>query len=291
MKILYYSGGMTGSGHVVTGVAMGNALKRKKIECEYSILCGREFADLASDFCHIIIPSEDSKALSRERFHSSELYCAIRDFDPDVMLVDLYWFPIHFFLDELKCKKLLICRQIEDRFFKIRLPNQTLVLNPSQYDLIIKTEPFESGISMRSINPLVIRNRDEILSRERALELLGVDGEGPICLIAYNGVEGEFETIKSKYSHMKDTGYRMIYSTNYSGRGFFPIVDYYNAVDFIIAGAGYNQFWEIIYFDKEAVFIPQSRKFESQEKRIRECQEYYFEENGADQLVDIIMNM
>jgi hypothetical protein len=291
MKILYYTGGMSGSGHIVRGVAMGNALRRKKIECEYAILSGREFADLASGFRHIIIPPEESKALSRERFQSSELYRAIRNFDPDVMLVDLYWFPMHFFIDELKCKKLLLCRQIEDRFFKIRLPDQTLVLNPLQYDLIIKTEPFESGISMRGINPVVIRNRDEILSRERALERLGVDSEGPICLLACNGTEGEYETIKNKYSHMEDTGYRMIYSTNYSGRGFFPIVDYYNAIDFIIAGAGYNQFWEIIYFDKEAVFIPQGRKFESQEKRVRECQEHYFTENGADQLVNIVMNM
>ena len=31
--------------------------------------------------------------------------------------------------------------------------------------------------------------------------------------------------------------------------------------------------------------------FEKQEHRIDECQEYIFKENGADQLVDIVMNL
>jgi hypothetical protein len=97
--------------------------------------------------------------------------------------------------------------------------------------------------------------------------------------------------LRLKYSYLESAGYRMIYSTNYSAEGFFPIVDYYNAVDFIVSGAGYNQFWEIIYFNKEAVFVPVRRIFEDQGKRIRECQEHYFVENGADQLVDIIMKL
>lgn len=82
----------------------------------------------------------------------------------------------------------------------------------------------------------------------------------------------------------------MIYSTNYHG-GLFPAADYFNAFDFIVCGAGYNQFWEAIFFNKEAVFEPTATIFEDQARRVRECQEYYFDVNGADQLVELIMGL
>lgn len=148
-------------------------------------------------------------------------------------------------------------------------------------------------IGARQINPIILRNRDEILPRKRALETLGIGQESgvPNCLFAYNGKPGEYETIRRKYSHMEEAGYRMLFSTNYAGRGHFPIVDYFNAFDFIISGAGYNAFWEIVYFDKEAAFEPVARTFENQWWRVRECQEYYLDVNGADQLVELIMGL
>ena len=82
----------------------------------------------------------------------------------------------------------------------------------------------------------------------------------------------------------------MIYSTNYKG-GIFPVADYFNAFNFIITSGGYNSFWEAKYFEKEALFIPVPRQFEDQKKRIDECLGMTFEENGADQLVDIILNL
>ena len=82
----------------------------------------------------------------------------------------------------------------------------------------------------------------------------------------------------------------MVYPYKYQDK-LFPEVDYFNAFDMIVCGGGYNQFWEAVYFNKEAIFCPLPLTFEDQARRIRECQEYYFEENGADQLVDIIVNM
>ena len=61
--------------------------------------------------------------------------------------------------------------------------------------------------------------------------------------------------------------------------------------DLVVCGAGYNAFWEIIYFNKEAAFEPVPRRFEDQYRRVRECQEHYFDENGADQLVDLILGL
>ena len=156
--------------------------------------------------------------------------------------------------------------------------------------LILGIEPFTSSIPMKSINPIVIRNHNEIIPHEIALQELKLDSNQKACFLSYSGHPGDFKKVKNTYSYLEEQGYQMVYSNNYD-EGIFPIVDYFNAADLIICGAGYNSFWEAVYFEKEAIFIPTHAQFESGERRIRECQEFNFNENGADQLVDIMMNM
>jgi len=289
VKIVYYTSGITGSGRVVTGIAIGNALRRKGMDKEFTILSSSPFARLADGFNHIEIPAEDENALSPENYPSSELFKKLKELAPDVMIVDLLWFPIHHFSKELPCKKLLICRYVHEKFFSIPLPGGRLDFDPSRFDLVLATEPFESMVPMQQINPIVIRNRDEILSREDALKKLGLDEGRQNCLFAFNGHPGDFRRAQKKYSHLEDF-YRMVYSTNYKG-GLFPAVDYFNAFDFMVCGAGYNQFWEAIFFDKEAVFEATESIFGDQARRVQECQEYYFDKNGADQLVEIVLKL
>ena len=151
-------------------------------------------------------------------------------------------------------------------------------------------EPFPTDQPLRRINPIVIRNRDEILPRKEALRKLGLTETGNHCLFAFNGKPGEFEDARKMYSYLGDEGYQMVYSTNYKG-GLFPAVDYFNAFEMLICGAGYNAFWEAVYFQKETIFVPQQRRFENQSWRVEECQEYAFERNGADELVELILGM
>jgi hypothetical protein len=291
LNVVYYTSGATGSGRVVTGVSIGNAFRRNGIPCQFTIVSGSDFSHLASDFSHVAIPLEESVALSAENYASSALFNCLKRINPDILIVDLLWFPLYHFIDKLNCVKIFLSRQVSDVFFSISLPEKTIRFIPDVYEAVIATEPFESVVRMRQINPIVIRNHNEILTREDALKKLGVDGVKPVGLFAYNGEPGEYEAIKKKYSYLEGAEYQMIYSNNYSMKGFFPIVDYYNAIDFIISGAGYNSFWETIYFGKDAVYEPVERRFESQKKRIMQCSSYLFTDNGADQLVGILMGM
>jgi hypothetical protein len=289
MKIVYYTSGISGSGRIVTGISIGNAFRRKGMDVDFTILSSSPFAALADDYNHEEIPLEDEFSLSADRCRSSALYSTLERLQPDILLVDLQWYPLHHFIIELPCKKILLCRQVDDRFFSLPLHDGPLEFERSRFDLVLATEPFESIIPMTRINPIVIRNRDEILSRHEALKRLGLDEARPNCLFAFNGHPDDFRRTRKKYSYLEDS-YRMVYSTNYR-EGLFPAADYFNAFDFIVCGGGYNQFWEVIYFDKEAVFEPTATVFEDQARRIRECQEYYFDENGADQLVALILGM
>jgi len=292
MKILYYTSGITGSGRIVCGISIGTALRRKKIKAEYILLSSSPFGNLAkkSGFKHIRIPLENETDLSKENYKESYLYKTIKQINPDIIIDSLQWFSLSSFINSLTCKKIFICRQVADHFFTIPLKTGAISFRPEDYDEVIAIEPFSSKITMRHINPMVIRNRNEILPRDEALKKLGLSKKGKKCLFAFNGKPEEYNQIKKQYSYLEDIGYKVVYSTNYEG-GLFPAVDYFNAFDLIICGAGYNAFWEVMYFNKEAIFVPIERRFESQRKRIEECSGYTFEENGADQLVDIILNL
>jgi len=291
LKIVYYTSGITGSGRVVRGISIGNALKRNNINCDYTILSSSSFAHLADTFriSHTEIPLEHEEQLSKENVSTSILYETLHKLNPDVLLIDLLWFNLYHFIHELSCKKVFLSHYVIEEFFTIPLESGTISIRPSDYDLLLAVEPFTCSVPMQQINPIILRNRDEILSRDKALDQLNLSDSQKICLYAFNAHPDDFERFKNKYSYLEDVGYQMVYTTNYKG-GIFPIVDYFNAFDLIITGAGYSAFWEVIYFNKEAIFENFPLLFSSTERRIKECQEYYFDKNGADQLVDIILS-
>ncbi len=291
LKVVFYTSGISGSGRLVRGIAAANAFKRKNIDCEFTIINSSHFSHLCDqlEINHFEIPPENEHQLSKTQFIHSRLYKTITGLDPDILIIDMLWHSLYHFIDELKCRKIFICHNVINEFFSVELQNGRLTINPGQYDLLLAVEPFTCSIPMKQINPLLLRNRDEILTREEACEKLGLDTVRDNCLYAFNNNPGDFDKYRKKYSHLEDF-YRMVYTSNYKG-GIFPVVDYFNAFDYIVCAASYNIFWEVIYFQKEASFENISSLFSSTEYRIEHLQEYLFEENGADQLADIIMTL
>ncbi len=293
MRIAYYTSGVSGSGNLVLGISVANALRRRREEPAFTIVSSSpSFTDLADrmEVGHVEIPLETETQLSKENYGSSAIFKAITGLNPDVLIVNHHWFMLDAFIRELPCKKIFLCRQVDERFFSIPFAEETLLFRPKDYDLALSIEPFETGQPLRRIDPLILRNRDEILPREKALKRLGLSKGKNHCLFAFNGHPGDFERIKKMYSYLEDEGYEMVYSTNYKG-GLFPAVDYFNAFEMLICGAGYNSFWEAVYFQKEAVFVPEQRRFEDQFWRVEQCQEYEFKQNGADTAAEMILGL
>ncbi len=288
-RIVYYTSGKTGTGHIIQGGAVRNGLMRKGLDVEFILLCNKDLlwvGNLLNIEC-IEVPGEDENQLSETAYKSSVLYNTLIDINPDVLIVKHSWYTLHHFINELKTKKIFLAAQLEDRLFHIQLSDRELHINPKHYDAVFQVEPFYFSVPSRKLNPIIIRNKDEIMAREEALRALELTGDRPVCFLGTNGIRGEFEEMKKTYSYLEDEGYEMVYSTNYQG-GLFPAVDYFNAFDLLICGAGYNAFWEAIYFKKEAIFIPVPRPFESQRQRVENCQDYEFNKNGADQLAEYI---
>jgi hypothetical protein len=212
----------------------------------------------------------------------------IRHFEPDVLVVDLVWFLAQSLMDRIGCPTVLLMRSVTDAFLEFASGEMRLRFDASEFDLVVSIEPHAVvGAGVRT-EPLVLRNPDELLSREEAAGLLELRAQDRNCLILQNGEPGEFSRLAAAYSYLEDAGYRVYASTNFDQQGVFPAVEYYNAFDFIVTGAGYNSFWECVFLDKEAVFVPMPRVFEDQRERVETCSDYHFEVNGADQLVRLL---
>ncbi len=295
MRIVYYTSGTTGIGRLVHGIAIYNALVRRGLNPFFTILSSSppDRAGILDRFNiqHIEIPKEDDTDLLTDNYRDSALYRALTALKPEILIVDRMWFTLYNIVDALSCKKIFISSQVIDRFFSLQLPDKTLRFKPEQYHQVIAIEPFTSAITMEQINPLIIRNKDEILEREVALQKLGFTGDRKVCFIGMNFREGYFQKLKEKYAYLEREGYDVIYSSNLEAEGIFPIADYYNAIELIISSATYNIFWESRFFNKEAVFEIVPVKFCDLNRRLRECMDYEFENNGADELVEILMNV
>jgi hypothetical protein len=249
MRVLFYSGGVTGSGHIVLGLCVAAALKRSGMPYEVAILSVETpFAQLArrSGVSIMTLPAEEADALGPERYRESALFRAIDSYRPDFLIVDLFWFNLDAFLRELPCKKILLIRQVDPAIFHFRVPGRELTFHPADYDIILKTEPgFELPFPARQIADLGFGDKEET------------------CLFAFNGKQGEGASAWKSYSYLREEGWKVYRSDNRQG-GLFPAVDWFNAFDMLVCGAGYSAFWEARAFGKEAFFVPFPRRFEDQ---------------------------
>ena len=119
MKIVYYTSGTTGWGRIVLGISIGNALKRKKVKCKYTIISNSSKAKLAEEFHHIEIPLENEIELSKKNYPNSITYKTLVELKPDLLIINHVWFTVCNFIHELPCKKIYLSDLAVDRFFSI----------------------------------------------------------------------------------------------------------------------------------------------------------------------------
>ncbi len=286
IRIVYYTGATLGSGRLVFGMSIANALERNNIKCRYTMVHSSPVPGIADDFRHIKIPYENEIELSKKNYRKSVLYKTLKKLKPDVLLINHQWFSVYHMIDELPCKKIYLADYTYDNHFSIKLPDEELIFKAGQYDRVLGIEPFNSSIPMERINPMIIRNRDEILSRDKAIRRLGLNDDKKIALFNFGYQPEHYDRLWEKYAYLEKD--YLLFRLPYD---IFPSVDYFNAFDLIVCGGGYNNVWEANYFNKNAIFEPIPMNFSDQSVRIETSKNFHFDQNGADQLVDIIMNM
>ena len=290
MKIRFVSLGH-GAGHLMRGIAIHNAIQRKGLQADYRMVGVNRVHPSITASCPFeaveIVPS---------RFETepceTTLYKRLTEEALDLVIVDHAWAWTRKILRDMDCCKILLLRQISAAFLRLRFENRVIEYTPDIFDQVYLIEPFKSPVKGRRIPPVVVRNPDEILSREAARSRLRVPDNRPCAVIAHVGSSSnEMAAVNRLFDSLpeKERYYRMACS-GYADNPVFPLSDYYNGIDLMVCGAGYNTFWETRYFNKKAVYLPFRRAEEDQRLRIRDCAGYQMRENGADVLVQELFN-
>jgi hypothetical protein len=210
---------------------------------------------------------------------------------PDLVVVDGVWVLFYPIFNDFPFKKILLIRHVPNKWLSVPLPNgRDIQINPGDYDLAFNVEPNFYIPGFIDLNPLIVKNHDEIYTRQRARQLLEVPEGKKLCVVAHNGLKGELDKLLKKTRDISPD-YHLYTTTNRKGEGLFPLADYANAIDLLIGSVGYSLFYESIYFNIPARYKIFTRDKEDVRWRLKTNSNYTFTENGADQIIKRIADI
>jgi hypothetical protein len=196
-RIVFFTFGK-GSGDLVVGISLALAFKRAGQAVQFTAVTNNEFTSISDGIIdHVHVPIEPHLFMVADR--KTRLYKTLRRLKPDLLIVYGSWVPILPLLDQFDCSKVLLMRQVNEPFLSVSPgPGIKIDINPTDYDHAFTCEPGFELPGFGPIHPIVIRNHDEILSRDEARQQLGVPDGKKLAVIARNGYEGELEELLAR---------------------------------------------------------------------------------------------
>ncbi|MDG1484046.1 MAG: hypothetical protein P8R54_30925 [Myxococcota bacterium] len=224
-----------------------------------------------------------SKAMMRDAGIDPHRYLAIArtwvlntlaGLSPDVLIVDT--FPAGSFGELVASLELARCRVLverrvrpefaEDDAYKALLP---------LYDRRIVPDDRQTG-------PIIIREREELMPRQRARTALGIpDGDRAVYVsLGGGGDRAADQLLPRAVRLLRESGWHVVVGAGplYSGeevRGpgitwldrYVPM-ELFLGLDAAVSAGGYNSFHELMYAGVPTVFLPQPRIADDQEERV-----------------------
>ncbi|MGO8996917.1 MAG: hypothetical protein ACLQVI_26685 [Polyangiaceae bacterium] len=288
MRVAYFTAGTVGAGHHVRGLAVRRALARASFQGELRTFGpplpypGSHTASLAPQH---ELELDRVELSDPRRAPESELAHALRSFDPDLVLVDMFWAPVRFILPSLRAQAWLLVRKCPPVWFVG--PNDAVRFDRSSFARVYAIEPgLEVGLESREIEPIVIANPGECRPPDALRRRFGVPSGAKLDVVVHAGRAGERARIEAGHD-----GARVL--DLFGDDALFPAAEWLGGADTIACGAGYNSFWEarwLGYFGR-TTFTPFERGIDDQAWRIRACSEHFMRENGADVLARAILDL
>jgi hypothetical protein len=279
VKVAYFTAGTVGVGHLVKGLAVGGGLARAGFHGEYRIF-GPQLpfpaAQGRAEYEPVVVET-DRTLRDRQLAQTSALAQQLTGFAPDLLLVDMFWAPLRWLLPVLRCEAWLLVRICPPHWL-VGPPG--LPFDPSQYERIIAVEPMPARGSREAIDPLVICNPDQCRPPAALRERLGVGAGRPLVVVPHAGERGEAE----KLAQMAGEG--AVVLDLFKPEALFPAAEWLGGADRIVAGAGYNAFWEAHWlgYAERTTWVPFRRPIDDQALRVELSRGTSPRENGADTL-------
>lgn len=277
MKVAFFTAGTVGAGHFVRGLAIGRGLRRQGFRGEYRIFAPEvPFPAAAALASYERVSVETDRTLrDRNLAQTSRLAGQLRDYAPDLLLVDLFWAPLRWILSGFPCEAWLLVRICPPHWLA---GPPGMPFEPSQYARIIAIEPMPDRGARETIDPIVICNPDECRPPGALRERLGVPPGSPLTVVLHAGQRGEAEQLA------RAAGEEGTVLDLFDPEALFPAAEWLAGADRVVSGAGYNAFWEsrwLGYADR-AEFIPFRRSIDDQALRLGLSRGTAPRNNGAD---------
>jgi predicted glycosyltransferase len=317
LRIMNYAVNGIGLGHLSRLVAVNRSVRRYTdvlgIDAELLFLTSSEADALCfhNDFPAFKIPSKTiignardfssprAARLSRQqhrRLAKQWVWNSVGIFAPDILVVDT--FPNGSFhelggIADFGMKKVLISRAVRQE--QAQKPDFQAALR--MYDRIITTEepfprtnylPEEAEGRTHSVGTIMLREREELLSREEARLRLGLPSDALCVYVSAGGggdseAESAFATLATIAASEPHICFVFAAGALYRGREFhepnvrwlqrFNAIEFMPAFDAAISAGGYNSVYELLLCGIPTVFVAQERLFDDQKSRVVALQE------------------
>jgi hypothetical protein len=279
VKVAYFTAGTVGVGHLVRGLAVRRGLARAGFDGEYRMFgpalpfpAAREVMD-----CEPVVVETDPALRSRQLAQTSRLAGQLRSYAPDLLLVDMFWAPLRWILSGLACEAWLLVRLCPPHWLD---GAAGFPFEPAQYGRVIAVEPMPERGARERIDPVVVCNPGECRPPGALRERLGAAPGRPLAVVLHAGQRGEAESLRQA------AGDKAAVLDLFEPDAPFPAAEWLAGADRVIAGGGYNAFWEAHWLGywERATFVPFRRTIDDQALRVETCRGAVPRANGADTL-------
>lgn len=218
------------------------------------------------------------------RAPEGDLGRALQSFDPDLVVVDLFWAPLQHVLPRLRGEAWLLLRICPRRW--LTPPSRPDArFAPERYRRVVGIEPFgparPDGVR-EHVDPIVGVNPDEVRPRGSLRQRLGLGSER-LVVVLQAGFDGEGQLLRARAAALGGVVHLL---DLHDASAPFPAAEWLADADVIVAGAGYNTFWEGRWLGHGArtVHLPMGRANDDQGLRMELGDAYTMKANGADTL-------
>ncbi len=286
LRIVSYAINGRGMGHLVRQLSILRWIRRYGALMDVGVECWVLTSSEADTLARREgVPSlkMPSKAMMRDAGIDPHRYLAvartwvlntIAGLSPDVLIVDT--FPAGSFGELVAALELARCRVLVERRVRPDFAEE------EGYSALLPLYDRRIVPDERQTGPIVIREREELLSRERARSALGIpDGERAVYVsLGGGGDRAAEQLIPRAVRLLQASGWHVVVGAGplYAGeevRGpgitwldrYVP-VELFAGLDAAVSAGGYNSFHELMLAGVPTVFLPQPRIADDQEERV-----------------------
>jgi UDP-N-acetylglucosamine--N-acetylmuramyl-(pentapeptide) pyrophosphoryl-undecaprenol N-acetylglucosamine transferase len=295
MRILFYAVNGLGLGHVTRLLAIAREIRKIRPTALLLFLTTSESNVIYKEgFPAVKIPSKNIVCVSgfkiplHIRIMHETAWSVFSSFQPDITIVDTFPHGFSHELDQVlrwKASRFVyIYRQrkdekLDDDYFHSLLNRYQLIIVPHERGEAGVRIP--RGLNVFYAGPILIRNRNEVLPRERIIRAFGLPQNKKLILINLGG--GGQDNLHRIMGRIVNTMKHIpgIHPVIAQGsllhylpmgectviNGYYPVCELYTAFDAVVAGCGYNTVNELLYFHKPALYIPFWREVDDQFRR------------------------